>query len=90
MVLLTLLCWTQNIDYGSSFLRQREAVELELEVVLEEAAATVNILRPIKEGETDHGGSINVGLTLTTEALVEGQPGTSLLDTRSPVTILSL
>ena len=47
-------------------------------------------MSPTEKGKKDFGGSIKVGPTLVGETLVEGQPVTALLDSGSPVTILSL
>ena len=67
---------------------QESASEPDLKEVLE-AAATINVLNPAGENGKDHGGS-TLGATLTAEVMVEDQPVTALLDTESPVTILSL
>ena len=60
-----------------------------LREVLEEAAATINVLNPTEKNNKDHGGP-TLGPTFTAEVMVEDQPVTTLLDTGSPVTILSL
>ena len=64
-------------------------MEPEPKEVLEKAAITINVLNPMKRNRKDHNGSTQ-GPTLTAELLVEGQPVTVLLDTGSPMTVLSL
>jgi len=61
----------------------------EVELVLEKLLPQISVLSP-KKGKKGCGGSINVGPSLAGQILVEGQPVTALLDSGSPVTILSL
>ena len=68
---------------------QENAIETELEEVLEKAATITNALNPMEGNSKDHSGSIQ-GHTPTAEVLVEGQPVTTLLGTGSPMTVLSL
>ena len=70
--------------------KQDNTAEPEIEEILEEAAATVKVLSPAAEPDSDnHDGSI-LGLTLIAKVQVEDETVEALLDTGSPVTILSL
>ena len=66
----------------------REALkQAEIEESLKDASTMINVLSPAKGNENDN---ITLGPTLTSEVTIEGKTVKALLDTGSPVTIMSL
>ena len=66
----------------------REALkQAEIEESLKDASTMINVLSPAKGNKNDN---ITLGPTLTSEVAIEGKTVKALLDTGSPVTILSL
>ena len=64
--------------------------EPEIEEILEESVATVKILSSAEEPDSDNCDGSILGPTLIAKVQVEDETVDALLDTESPVTILSL